>query len=247
MMNNWKAIGQSAIGTAHTASGKSCEDALRYSVIKDSTGNEALICCVADGAGSASHALQAATYATAKVIEYATLKLAQSEALTESIIYALAEDIYDGLQQQATDEGVELNEYSCTFLGCIITSKKAAFFQVGDGAIVRNDGSGFYNTVWWPHNGEYQNTTSFLVDDNSFSQLNIAIIDAQVDELAVFTDGLQLLILTTEDNSVHQPFFNDMLEVDNLNKQLAAYLDGTAINSRTDDDKTLFLATRIVA
>jgi hypothetical protein len=30
-----------------------------------------------------------------------------------------------------------------------------------------------------------------------------------------------------------------------LNKRLAEYLDSTQINERTDDDKTLFLATRL--
>ena len=32
-----------------------------------------------------------------------------------------------------------------------------------------------------------------------------------------------------------------------LDTMLAKYLDSTAINARTDDDKTLFLATRLPA
>ena len=54
--------------------------------------------------------------------------------------------------------------------------------------MVRNDGSGFYIPIWWPFNGEYQNTTSFIIDDRSFSHLNILALDEQVNEVALFTD-----------------------------------------------------------
>ncbi len=251
----WKVIGQSIIGTSHIASGKFCEDAVKYAILNEGSDDEMLVCCVADGAGSASHAQWAASYAAHKVIEFATLQLSHAEELTESLIYALAEDIYDGLQQEADANGVALNEYSCTLLGCIATSEQTAFFQVGDGAIVRDDGSGFYTTVWWPENGEYQNSTSFLIDDSSFSNLNVAIIYEQLNEIAIFTDGLQLLTLNTESRAVHQPFFSDLFgylrqatdsgKITVLNRKLAEYLSSPNINNRTDDDKTLFLATRL--
>jgi len=251
----WKAIGQSIIGTSHTASGKTCEDAVNYCILTGNDGSEVLVCCVADGAGSALHAQWASAYVTDKVVDFVGAQFKHNEDLTEALIYAMAEDIYYGLQQQAGDHDTELNEYSCTLLGCIVTTGKAAFFQVGDGAIVRNDGSDFYTPVWWPHNGEYQNTTSFLVDDSSFSNFNVIIIDEQVNEIAIFTDGLQMLTLSMESQTVHQPFFNDLFrflrqakgagQVNILNKQLAEFLNSPNINARTDDDKTLFLATRL--
>ena len=251
----WKAIGQSVIGTSHTASGKPCEDAVRHACFKDEHGDEVLVCCVADGAGSALHAQWTSEFVTGRVTEFIHHHLIHRDDLTESLIYAMAEDIYDELHHKAKVNNTELNEYSCTMLGCIITSNRSAFFQVGDGAIVRNDGTEFYTPIWWPHNGEYQNTTSFLVDDTSFANLNVMVIDEQVNEVAIFSDGLQMLALSMDSQTAHQPFFADLFrflrkangneQVTSLDHQLATYLDSPGINHRTDDDKTLFLATRL--
>lgn len=250
----WKAIGHSVAGTSHTATGKGCEDAIQHTLVTDTNGDELLICCVSDGAGSAQFAAWASAYATRTMVDGLSLTAASGEAISEGDIFAIAEDIYDGLKREAEANTTELNEYSCTLLGCYVTAGRAAFFQVGDGAIVRNDGSGFYTPVWWPHNGEYQNTTSFLVDDHCFSNLHVTILEEAVKEVAIFTDGIQLLALQTEEQTAHQPFFNDLFrylriagdeaQVTVLNRKLAEYLDSPQINARTDDDKTLFLATR---
>jgi len=251
----WKAIGHSAVGTSHTANEKGCDDAVQYSVVKSGLTGETMICCASDGAGSAIYASLAADMAT-KYMADALAGLAEAgHRLVEADIYALAEELYDLLEGEALKQEVELNEFSCTLLGCYVTGGRAIFFQIGDGAIVRNDGAGNYAYLWWPHNGEYQNTTSFVVDDRNLQNLRVAILEEQVDEVAIFTDGLQLLALNTESETVHQPFFTDLFkylrmadEADKvavLNRKLAEYLDSRVINDRTDDDKTLFLATRL--
>lgn len=246
----WKAIGCSVIGTSHTAQGKSCDDAIKYVVPDGNT----LICAISDGAGSALQAAKAAEIATQKTIEFLSLSVNNNEELTEAHIYALAEDIYDSLETLANEGNEPIQEYSCTLLGCVLMAGKAVFFQIGDGAIVRSDGSGYYTPVWWPETGEYLNTTSFVINDRTFANLNVAVINETVNEVAIFSDGLQMLALNMEGRSVHQPFFTDLFKylrmaddsekLNILNGKLAAYLDSPAINERTDDDKTLFLATR---
>lgn len=254
---SWKAIGQSVIGTSHTAAGKECEDAIAYRIVNTPDNHEVLICCASDGAGSALYAGWASEYTVNTVMEFATDLVANGNELDEGLLYTMLETVYEGLEKEAEEKEVELNEFSCTLLGCIATTTQTAFFQVGDGAIVRNDGSDFYTTVWWPENGEYQNTTSFLIDDSTFSNVNMQIINEGIDELAIFTDGLQLLALNIETQSVHQPFFSGMLKhlrmaddaqkTNVLYRKLGEYLDSAIINERTDDDKTLFLATRLPA
>ncbi len=251
----WRAIGQSATGTSHTAARKGCEDAVKYTVLPDKGDGGTLVCCVSDGAGSALYAASASTFTAGKVLEFATHLHEHNEAITECHIYAMAEDIFYGLEQEAEAREASLDEFSCTMLGCIITGERAAFFQIGDGAIIRNDENGVYHTVWWPQNGEYHNTTSFLVEDSGFGNLRVSLIEEEVTEVALLTDGLQLLVLNTDSMSVHQPFFKglfhhlrraDSLEqVSMLNEKLKDYLDSPQINERTDDDKTLFLATRL--
>jgi hypothetical protein len=250
----WKAIGRSVTGTSHIAIDKGCEDALAYKVVMDANGMDVLLCCASDGAGSAQYAAFASSYATGSMIDSLSNIITDCIAITEAAIYGVAEHIYDHLAKEAENRNVPLNEFSCTLLGCCIGKNRAVFFQVGDGAIARNDGSGYYTPVWLPQNGEYQNATTFLIDDPTFKDLHIMIVEEQVDEVAIFTDGLQMLALNMEAGTAHQPFFTDLFKylrmadgedkIKVLDRKLEEYLNGRAINERTDDDKTLFLASR---
>lgn len=254
---SWKAIGQSVTGTSHTASGKGCEDAVRYDILKDGSGNDILVCCVSDGAGSAMHAAFASVFTATKALEYVRHFTDHNEELTEAHVYALAEDIYHGLAEEAAANEVPISEYSCTMTAVILAHDRSAFVQIGDGAIVRDDGSDGYNTVWWPQTGEYHNTTFFITDDSGLGNLHVMVTDTPVHEVAVITDGLQLVALNMENSAVHQPFFKDLFrylrqadttdKVAVLDRKLAEYLDSPRINERTDDDKTLFMATRLQA
>ncbi len=251
----WKAIGCSVAGTSHIARNKPCEDAIDFRTFKDINGNEVLVCCVSDGAGSSRYAAYASSFAVRVMSEGLCMAAATGERLTEADVIALAEDIYDGLEVEAGRQVTPLNEYSCTLLGCCVSAHGAVFFQVGDGAIVAGNDLGFFTPIWWPDNGEYQNFTSFLVDDPGFGKLSIKVLQEPVNEIAIFSDGLQMLALAHESKTAHQPFFNDLFRflrsaddagrVSMLNKKLEEYLNSKQINERTDDDKTLFLATRL--
>lgn len=250
----WKIIGQSVIGSSHIQSGKGCEDAIQYETVTLADGDEALICFISDGAGSAQFAQEAAKASVAMATELAADLLADEKEPTDQHLLQIAEQVYDHLNEQANIAGVPKNEFSCTLLGFILLPKKAAFLQIGDGAIIRNDGSGHFTHIFWPHNGEYQNTTAFLIDNPNLPDLRTKIVDEAISEISIFTDGLQMLTLNHETETVHQPFFTDLFKwlrmareeahTSALNIKLTDYLSGPVINSRTDDDKTLLLATR---
>lgn len=251
----WKVIAQSVIGTSHIAAGKTCEDAVHFCLAELPRGGEALICFVSDGAGSATYAAEASAAAVQQGTDIMRDWILAEKEIDDAALMELAEMIYDGLDTLAAEREVMLNEFSCTLLGYVILPEMACFMQIGDGAIVRNDGSGYFTHLWWPHNGEYQNTTTFLIDDPNLRNLKTKVIHESIAEVAIFTDGLQMLALNNETETVHQPFLNDLFKVlrmvenpehiDILNNKLAGYLAGDTINSRTDDDKTLLLATRL--
>jgi hypothetical protein len=251
----WKVIGQSVIGSSHIQSGKSCEDAIHYQIIELDDNEEALICFVSDGAGSAKFAAKASETAVERGVSIIEGLVSADIEISDQSLLELAENIYDNLKELAEQAQEPLNEFSCTLLGFIILPERACFLQIGDGAIIRNDGSGYFTHLWWPHNGEYQNTTTFLIDDPNFRNLKTKIIEENISEVAIFTDGLQMLALNNESESVHQPFFNDLFKwlrkasddehISILNNKLIDYLSGNTINNRTDDDKTLLLATKI--
>ncbi len=253
----WKCIGQSVIGTSHTGSGKGCEDAVCYKAIPLARSDEALIGFVSDGAGSAMYAAMASAAAVRDSVAIVERWLHDDVEIDETHLLQLVETVYDTLSGLAHEQNAPLSEFSCTLLGFVILPERACFLQIGDGAIVRNDGSGYFTHLWWPHNGEYQNTTSFLVDDPHFRNLNTKIIEEPIGEIAMFTDGLQMLALNNESETVHQPFFTGLFKwlrmttdaehVAILDGKLTEYLGSATINSRTDDDKTLLLATRLQA
>ncbi|MBX2907157.1 MAG: protein phosphatase 2C domain-containing protein [Taibaiella sp.] len=249
----WKAIGKSETGTSHLAVDKGCEDALHFASITDDRGNEILVCCASDGAGSAKQAAFASAYIVKRGVELLS-NLCLAESLSEAALYGVAETIYCELKNAANQSGEPIEEYAATMLACVLTPDRSVFMQIGDGAIVRKNDGGTYQVVWWPHSGEYHNTTAFLVDDENMANLHVMVTEESTHEVSILTDGLQMLALSTETRNAHAPFFealfvplrqaNDEHKLSILGSKLGVWLNSESINSRTDDDKTLFLATR---
>ncbi len=71
------------------------------------------------------------------------------------------------------------------------------------------------------------------------------------EEVSLFTDGLQTLALDFNRRQAHGPFFEPMFRAladadapESLLGPLVEFLRSPAVVERTDDDKTLILATR---
>ena len=72
----------------------------------------------------------------------------------------------------------------------------------------------------------------------------------------MFTDGIERLVLDLQEKSAHAPFFRTLFgwlvkmqpaqvgEEISKSEVLDRYLGSKSINDRTDDDKTLILASR---
>jgi hypothetical protein len=249
----WKYLCKKSIGSSHLRLGKPCEDFISCELI-NLDNSEVLVCCISDGAGSAKYASEAASLVTKTTILQLKKLVSDNIEINTGLIIGLAESLYDNLQIQASALNVNLNEFSCTYLGCVLYETNSILFQIGDGLIIREDNCGNYTSIWLPENGEYSNTTTFLIDDPFFGNLRIMELNQPINEIAITTDGLQTLILNNQTNSIHQPFFlelfkwirlaNTQEKINELGEKLEEYLSSQIINSRTDDDKTLFLATR---
>ena len=156
----------------------------------------------------------------------------------------------------AQSEGVVLRDLACTVLGAIVRLDYAIFFQIGDGAIVyAKEGERELREVFWPQHGEYANQTNFIIQENAAEILAYTKFEGRITEIALFSDGLERLILNFSQKLVHtpalQPLFEWLAQPDTTEfssgpiSPLATYLDSDAINSRTDDDKTLIMASRM--
>jgi hypothetical protein len=251
----WKTIKASAIGTSHLDSQTECQDSHKVNIVQIKDGSQYLIIAVSDGAGSAINSSIGSKTTCETIVNLITQSLEkdQDTAITEGNASQWVQTARDEINLIAEKEGLEAREYACTLLCAVISNNEALFFQIGDGAIVVSK-SGLMGVVFWPDNGEYANSTYFITDENAIDRLRTLKVESNIDELAVLSDGIQNLALINSSKKPHHPFFDSMFNFlrkiedanyDDLDKKLESFLQSENINSRTDDDKTLVLATRV--
>jgi hypothetical protein len=217
-----------------------------------------LVVVVSDGAGSAAHSNVGSWLAAKTFIECAEVFLADGGKLStidRSIVCGWIVEIRCALEATAKGNGHATRDYACTLLATLAGTDAAVFVQVGDGAIVVSHGEeDGWSYVFWPQHGEYANTTNFVITPNVEEILDFELAPRRIDEFAVFSDGIEKLVLHDATRTVHESFFHKMfppvrkLEAGGLDSELSEglkrYLSSPVICERTDDDKTLVLASR---
>jgi hypothetical protein len=143
--------------------------------------------------------------------------------------------------------------FACTLVVAVVSELGGIYLQVGDGAIVIKDEQQ-YVPIFWSDETEALNLTHFITDEQWSEALKVRTTPYRPEELALFSDGLQLLVLDFAARSAHSPFFEKLFaqvracpldQIALLDSSLSTYLDSPVINAKTDDDKTLVLAVNI--
>lgn len=255
---DWRIAAASVIGTSHLRSALSCQDNHACDIFVDSDGRQVLAVVASDGAGSAARS-QEGSYIACRIIQQALRAYLTSTGGLGDLSCRTARQwvglVQDAIADRAREQGEALRNYACTLLAAFIGENVAAFLQIGDGAmVVAADEPGEWTWVYWPQSGEFANTTYFVTDNNAMDNLQFDVRNSLVYEIAMFTDGLQSLVLDYSARIVHSPFF-DRIFVPvrasllsgcdyKLSNALKEYLAAPRVCERTDDDKTLILATR---
>jgi hypothetical protein len=250
----WRWIEASVTGQSHIESNEKGQDYCRTRVIQISD-KEFFISLVSDGAGSTVNGGLGA-----KIICDAMMDNIISSVRNENIANVSEEEIKswvasarDLLDTTAKQIELPIREYACTLLGAVISDRNSLFFQIGDGGIVTQFDT-LYEPLFWPEQGEYANTTFFVSDEEFLKHLMVKKFNSAPKEIALFTDGLQNLVLSYSEKTAHSGFFiplfdfirkNPHNEFIDLSGQLRFFLNRPEINARSDDDKTLVLATRL--
>ena len=258
----WRTAIASAAGTSHVRTGTPCQDAGRCEVLEPDDGGQVLIASVSDGAGSASHSEHGAGLAVGSFHRTFSSLVREQPGLgffDEDCARRWLTDLQHEITAVADGNGLRAQDYACTFLGAVVGPTASVFVQVGDGAIVVADGQtgGGHAWITWPQHGEFANSTFFVTMEEAADIMAFTRREATdgggVRELAMFSDGLERLILNMQTRSVHSPSLRPILDwlartdlpaTGATSAVLAAYLDSPNVNRRTDDDKTLVLATR---
>ncbi|NLV39602.1 MAG: protein phosphatase 2C domain-containing protein [Candidatus Hydrogenedentes bacterium] len=245
----WKTISASVAGSAHSRRAVECQDKSEV-LVYDVQGSCHLVAAVADGAGSALHgALGAQIVVTEMVrtlIQCADAVTPPSEVDARQWI----SNLQGILDERAAEISEEIGALACTLLACLIGPMHSVFIHIGDGGwIAKVDNE--LQAVTYPYSGEYENETVFITTPTCVDKLQFVCIERPVEMVAAYTDGLQHLCLDYRSRRPHEGFFGPIMlrlsetkNVDALNESLVAFLNSDAINERTDDDKTLFMAVR---
>ncbi len=257
-MGGWRYVAASVIGTSHEKAGGGCQDANGCQLFAMPGGGNVLAAAVSDGAGSAVCGGDGAAIACR-----ALLGLMQEhsdsgrtvEQITRDTVISWIATIQNLLEEEARVVSRERRDFACTILGLLVGETCAACFQVGDGVIVLADSEELaYGHVFWPDRGEYANTTHFVTEAEATEHLQFESVRRRVVEAAMLTDGLQAIALNYQQRTAHEPFFRGLFAPlrtveagcsRELSESLAAFLSSPRVNEKTDDDKTLVLASRI--
>lgn len=245
------ACSASVAGTSHRRRGIERQDRAIYRVEADFA-----VAVVSDGAGSARNSALGATVTTTRAASAATwLLLDQAPSPTasglEGVLRVAASCVRQSLEELSHQTGEPLQSYANTMLLAIQTDTLLGAAQVGDGGMVVSNERGGFDCLTEPQHGEYVNQTTFITSREGLEQMEVKVVEAQPKYLAMFSDGLENLVI---EHSTQQPFpgfFGNVFQwlegqsdPGRVEAELSGLLRSSRVTARSDDDITLLLTIR---
>jgi hypothetical protein len=230
--------------------GLPCQDYGAYKLL----GQDVLIGAVADGAGSAKHSdfgakitVKAALQFLEENLKKKAFAATETEAELKEIFQQLLAYVQQTLEEYAKKEQLDINDLATTLLVVLITSKRLAAMQIGDGFIVFKPLEGNYQLLFRPDKGEYINETTFVTSSNALEDMQIGVLTEPVAFICVATDGVEKVSIDYKTWQPFPPFFQPLEEYLHhtetpLQEDLKEFLEREDLNKLTTDDKTLLLA-----
>lgn len=257
---SWRYVAASVVGTSHEKVGGVCQDANECQVYSLPDGQNVLVATVSDGAGSAPCGGEGATRACSVFVGLVGDHLSSGNTVEQISIDTAkfwVSVIQSALGNEAESVSRHRRDFACTLIGVVASPSCTACLQIGDGVMVVADSEEHvYGHVFWPDRGEYANTTHFVTEEDAMEHLQFESVCREIVEVALLTDGLQSLALDYQQRAAHEPFFRGFFPAlrrsaegrsQDLSRSLAEFLSSARVNERTDDDKTLVLASRFAA
>ncbi|MFQ3678846.1 MAG: PP2C family serine/threonine-protein phosphatase [Fimbriimonadaceae bacterium] len=252
----WRYAAVSVQGTAHHRDGTPCQDYGLVDVVPAPYDGQVLIAVAADGAGSAVNAGLGAIRTCEAFASFQRLKVPWSPfQFVPDIADAIVRDVIDHIEEEAAGMSEDASAFACTLLGCVIQDDLALFVQVGDGAMVyRVDPDPEWKLALPSHRGEFVGETVFVTSPDARRQMRVRTVEQPISEIALMTDGVEFLAIRQATATPHAPFLEHVMRGLRLERQagysldhhrfLEEFLASAGVCERTDDDKTLILASR---
>ncbi|MGI9035371.1 MAG: PP2C family serine/threonine-protein phosphatase [Pyrinomonadaceae bacterium] len=253
---NWRIANASVAGQSHLNQNSECQDRFLCRRALTNEG-EILIAVVADGAGSTTDGGRGAEIAceffASQVSEFLHSGAARIGSLNEDFGRRWIEFFQAKIAKLARAEKKETREFASTLVGAIVGKTEAVFYQVGDGAAVfsPNGQAKSFQFAVPPNDSEYVNMTDFLTDAAAAENLRCVCVKNAIEDLILFSDGIFAVAVDYQTNEPHEPFLMPMIAPlrngnanNGLNEKLGKFLASPKLGEKTDDDKTIILASR---
>jgi hypothetical protein len=246
----WRFISTSVRGSSHEHSGLPCQDKHRVRILE----NEFLLIAIADGAGFAKYSDLGAEIAVQATVDWfeenrPLLSVRTEDVSWNAILSASVGEARQKVLAEASRQGVDPNQLASTLIVVVAAADFVACGQVGDGAAVIRDQQGVLFPLTIPIFGECINETTFLTSLDALNQMQLSQWRGALAELAVFSDGVQMLCLEMPKGVPHQKFFVPLFrflsgarDESTAQSELREFLSSDRIRRYTDDDITLVLA-----
>jgi hypothetical protein len=249
----WRWAGACAIGTSHVKSGLECQDRAACRTIETEAG-QVIVAVISDGAGSALKAAAGAAIVCMESHRRIAAYLrngGQLSGIDNDCVADWIDSIRDKIGLAANAVELRPRDFAATLVALVAGMDRAVVVHVGDGAAtVRDRETKEWSVPSWPFHGEYASTTRFVIDD-PHPQFEIVHVGSAIDRFAIFSDGIENLVLDQRKRSAPAPFFERLLQPvvswegqgrsRKLSAHLRNYLDGETVCAETDDDKSLIL------
>jgi uncharacterized protein YerC len=249
-MSTWNVAAASVQGTSHIKRSQPCQDAHHW-VVVDGT---VLVAAVADGAGSVSLSDVGSSLAVKTAVEAIEdraekLKTLKNQEDWSDFFQDICHLTLNVLEAEADLLQVDKRELSTTLILVVATPEAIATAQIGDGAVVMRDAVDQITGLTNPNVEEFLEFTTFLTSPQALNSIQIGFWEGRVTQLAMFSDGLQLLALKMPEGNPHLPFFVPLFQaiaqepdMEEMNRGLTEFLVSDRVTSKADDDLTLLLA-----
>jgi serine/threonine protein phosphatase PrpC len=256
MISAWRWAGACAIGTSHVKANTACQDRAACLTFETSAG-PAIVAVVSDGAGSAQEAARGASITCTEFHRRAVAYLGGGgtlAAVDSELAVHWIDSVRDRIFAAAQLAGLRPRDYAATLVALIADAERAVVVHIGDGAaVVRSRETHEWSVPSWPFRGEYASTTRFVTDDPQ-ARLEVVAIHSEIDRFALFSDGIENLVLDHRERTAPAPFFERLVQPvaawegrgrsRKLSRHLRDFLSSEKVCEATDDDKSLILGVR---
>lgn len=252
--NRWTWAGASVLGTSHEGNDLPKQDYAATAEYESAQG-PVLAIVVCDGAGSAACSHIGARTACLSLHSLIRSYLSQNglvRNLNEQKSEVWLNEVRRQILTLTQTTDLALREFATTVSVALLADDSLFVLMVGDSPCVFYDGTNWFSPIW-PMRGEYANQTYFVTQD-PLPFWRCVTLKTSLAKAAVFTDGIEKLVLREGKKEIFDPFFNGLFEDfpkvglkgrdREFSDGLKSFLSSARVNNLTDDDKTLVIAAR---